>query len=173
MAWVVKSRPNRRQGGAFFNNIVVDDMVMPGTRPSTATTRTTRTPAFWGYPPDDAWLPTLLSHIESQVKRRQSQSYKFKEFAKISFFFKFWNKLYTGHVFWSCLIRCANMKWIRQLLLKIHCVHDSVHRRTDGQGETSIPPFRLRWSEGLIITFFAWNNPEPRIIRFNKENIHI
>ena len=30
-----------------------------------------------------SWLPILLSHIGYQVKRRQSQSYKFKEFAKI------------------------------------------------------------------------------------------
>ena len=30
------------------------------------------------------WLPILFSHRRSQVKRRQSQSYKFKEFAKIS-----------------------------------------------------------------------------------------
>ena len=34
--------------------------------------------------PATPWLPTLLSHIGSQVKIRQSQSYKFKEFAKIS-----------------------------------------------------------------------------------------
>ena len=40
-------------------------------------TRTTRMPAFWG-------LPILLSHIGSLVKKRQCQSYKFKEFAKIS-----------------------------------------------------------------------------------------
>ena len=45
-------------------------------------TRTTRTPSFWGYP-RPSWLPILLSHIESQVKWRQSQSYKFKEFVKI------------------------------------------------------------------------------------------
>ena len=52
----------------------------------------TRTPVFWGYPAA-SWLPILLIHIGSQVKRRQCQSYKFKEFAKIS---KFWlkNKLY-------------------------------------------------------------------------------
>ena len=30
-----------------------------------------------------SWLPILLGHIGSQIKRRQSQSYKFKEFAKI------------------------------------------------------------------------------------------
>ena len=33
-----------------------------------------------------SWLPILLSHIGSQVKRRQRQSYKFKEIAKISNF---------------------------------------------------------------------------------------
>ena len=33
-------------------------------------------------------------------------------------------------------------------MLKIQSGHDSVHRRTDGQGDTSIPPFQLRWSEG-------------------------
>ena len=84
--------------------------------------------------PAASWLPIPLSHIGSQVKRRQSQSYKFKEFAK------------------SCLIRCANMKWIRWVLLKIQSGHDSVHRRTDGQRETSIPPFQLRWGwVGIII----------------------
>ena len=62
--------------------------------------------------------------------------------------FKFWNGHYTRHTFWSCLIRCANMKWIWWVLLKIQSGHDSVHRRTDGQGDTSIPPFQLRWSRG-------------------------
>ena len=37
-------------------------------------------------PPAASWLPILLKHIGSQVKTRQSQSYKFKEFAKISNF---------------------------------------------------------------------------------------
>ena len=85
--------------------------------------------------PAASWLPILLSHIGSQVKRRQSQSYKIKEFAK---FFEFWNKHYTWHTFWSCLIRCANMKWIQWVLLKIQSVHDSVHRQTARQGETKI-----------------------------------
>ena len=64
------------------------------------------------YTPAASWLPILLSHIVSQVKRRQSQSYKFKEFVKISFF----------------------------LILK----------RTDGQGETSIPPFNFIEAGGII-----------------------
>ena len=36
--------------------------------------------------PAASWLPILLSHIGYQVKWRQSQSYKFKEFVKISNF---------------------------------------------------------------------------------------
>ena len=35
------------------------------------------------------------------------------------------------------------MKWIRWVLKKIQSGHDSVHRRTDGQGETSILPFNF------------------------------
>ena len=61
---------------------------------------------------------------------------------------KFWNGHYTRHTFLSCLIRCANMKWIRWVLLKIQSGQDCVHRWTDGQGDTSITPFQLRWSEG-------------------------
>ena len=58
------------------------------------------------------------------------------------------------HTFGSSLIRCANMKWILWVLLKIQSGYNFVHRRTDGQmdrqtdeqGETSIPPFQLRGS---------------------------
>ena len=33
----------------------------------------TRTPVFWGYPPPPPlWLPTLLSHVGSQVKTRSN-----------------------------------------------------------------------------------------------------
>ena len=41
------------------------------------------------------------------------------------------------------------MKSILWVLLKIQSGHDSVHRRTDGQGETSIPHFQPRWSGGV------------------------
>ena len=60
--------------------------------------------------------------------------------------FEFWNGHYTRHTFWSCLIRCANMKWIRWVFLKIQSRHDSVHRRTRWYQYT---PFQLRWSGGI------------------------
>ena len=40
-------------------------------------------------------LPTLLSHIRSQVKTRQSQSYRFKEFAKSPNFSNIWKFFFT------------------------------------------------------------------------------
>ena len=56
--------------------------------------------------------------------------------------FKFRNKLYTWHTFWSCLIRCANMKWIQWVLLKIQSWQHSVHRRTEGKMDR-----RTRWNQ--------------------------
>ena len=60
----------------------------------------------------------------------------------------------------ALLIRCANMKWIRWVLLKIQSRHDSVHRRTDGQGETSIPPFQLCWSGGYNNDLICVTQPQ-------------
>ena len=65
--------------------------------------------------PPPPWLPILVIHIRSQVKTSQSQSYKFQKLVKI-WIFKFCKVLYTWHTFWSCLIRCINMKWIQQKL---------------------------------------------------------
>ena len=39
-------------------------------------------------PPAAPWLPTVVIHIRSQVKTRQSQSYKFKKNCQK---YKFWN----------------------------------------------------------------------------------
>ena len=75
-----------------------------------------------GDTPAASWLPIPLSHIGSQVKRRQSQSYKFKEFAKIS----------SDEYCW---------RYRADTILS-----------TDGQGETSIPypPFNFVEAGGVI-----------------------
>ena len=73
-------------------------------------------------PPTAPWLPILVVHIRSQVKNRQSQSYKFEKNCQ-----KF--KLYMRHTFWSCLIRCINIKWIQLELQALQ----SGHRMRDGQ----------------------------------------
>ena len=93
-------------------------------------TKTTRMPAFWEYPGRPMITHIIdLNQIPSQIL----------EFCK---------KLNTWHTFWSCLIRCVNMKWIQQVLWKLQGRHDSVLRRTerrmDGRCETIIHPFQLR-----------------------------
>ena len=50
--------------------------VMTQSPPTAREATRTRTPAFWDTPAAP-WLPILLSQIGSQVKTRQSQSYKF------------------------------------------------------------------------------------------------
>ena len=92
-------------------------------------------------PPAAPWLPILVIHIRSQVKRRQSQSYKFKKLPKIQNL-KFGNKLYKQHIFWSCLIRCINMKWIQPEPQALQSGHRMRDKWTDGQtdGVKSIYP---------------------------------
>ena len=73
-------------------------------------TRTTRTPVFW----DTLRLPMITHTSDSHQipsENRQSQSYKFWQIAKNSNL-KFCKKLNMQHTFWSCLIRCIDMKWI-------------------------------------------------------------
>ena len=110
-------------------------------------------------PPAPPWLSILLIHIRSHIITSQSQSwdtlrcpmiihtsdsyqipYHNKSKSKLQIkkiCQKFWkilefcNNLYTR--LWSCLTRCANMKWIQLVLWKIQSGHDFVHRRTDRQ----------------------------------------
>ena len=85
----------------LINNIPILVQIMTwnqsDNKPLSEPTRTTRTPAFWGYPPpthDYSYYWAV--HFGSQVKRRQSQSYKFKEFAK-TYNFLFLKKKKTLH----------------------------------------------------------------------------
>ena len=78
-------------------------------------------------------------------------------------FFKFWHKRYTEQIVFCCLIRCVNIKRVLQVLLKIQSGHDSVNRwtdgrmdrRTDGQCQTSIPPFNFVEARGIITLYLS------------------
>ena len=105
-------------------------------------TRTTRTPAFWGYPqpPHDYPCHWVISDPKSKEDKVKVTNLKNSPKFQI---FELWNK---PHIIWSCLIRCANMKWIRWELLKIQSGHDSVHRWTDRQTDKVkpiYPPFNF------------------------------
>ena len=144
----------------YYDSLTISFMVSSLTQ-GNQITRTTRTPAFWGYPPPSHDYPYHWVILDPKSKEDKVKVTNLKKSPKFQIF-EFWNEHYTRHTFWSCLIRCANMKWIRWVFLKIRSGHDSVHRRTDGrtdrrtdgQGDTSIPPYQLRWSGG-------YNNPGP------------
>ena len=99
----------------------------------------TRTPAFWGYPAA-SWLPIILSHMVSQVKRRQSQSYKFKEFTKFSNILISIQTLHATH-----LLKLLD-KMCKYEMAPTSIVEDT--ERTRFCPQTSIPPFQLLWSGG-------------------------
>ena len=109
--------------------------------------------------PAASWLPILLSHIGSQVKRRQSQSHKFKKIAKISILK--W-ALHATHLLKlldkMCKYEMDPMSILEDTERKRFCpqtdrwtdgrTDGQTDGRTDGQGDTSIPPYQLRWSGG-------------------------
>ena len=124
------------------------------------TTRTTRMPAFWGYPPPPHDYPYHWVILDPKSKEDKVEVTNLKNSQKFQIS-EFWNRHYTRHTFFSCLIRCANMKWIWWVLLKIQSGHDFVHRRTDGQtdgrteGQTDkvipvYPPFNFVEVGGII-----------------------
>ena len=84
------------------------------------------------HPIESYWIPS------QKMTKSKLQILKIRQNFK---FIKFWNGHYTRHTIWSCLIRCANMKWIRWVLLKIQSGHDSVHRWTDRQTDKVIPVY--------------------------------
>ena len=96
----------------------------------------------------------MITHnIESyciQVKRRQSQSYKLKKFAKIANFWISKLPLHATHLLKllakMCQYEIDPMSIVENTERTQFC--PQTDRRTDGQGDTSIPPFQLRWSGG-------------------------
>ena len=52
--------------------------------------------------------------------------------------YKFWNfaRNFTPHTFWSCLIRCINMKWIQPKLYALQSWHGMRDGRTVTDGQT-------------------------------------
>ena len=89
-------------------------------------------------PPAPPWLPKLLIHIRYHITTRQSQSYKFKKFAKNSNFGILQEPLHTTH-----LLKLLN-KMCKYIMDLASIVEDTERTgfcpRTDGRSETNIPP---------------------------------
>ena len=97
---------------------------------------------------------------KQQVKRRQSQSYKLKKFAKISKFRILKRALHATHLLKFldklCKYEMDPMSIVEDTERTRFC--PQTDRRTNGQGDTSIPPFQLRWSGGYNNRRHSENN---------------
>ena len=141
--------------------------------------------------PTTSSLPILLSHIRSQVKRRQSQSYKFKELTKMSNLW-IWEQTLHGTHLLKLLIKMCKYK-----MDPMSIVEDTERTRfcpqTDKRTERRrdkvkpvYPPFNFveagniitttsilllnriflnDFSLTLVLSFvFVWNFPPPTIL---------
>ena len=97
--------------------------------------------------PAASWLPIPLGHIGSQVKRRQSQSYKFKTFAKITIFLILKRALFATYLLKlldkMCKYELDPMSIVENTERTQFC--PQTDRRTRWYQYT---PFQLRWSRG-------------------------
>ena len=113
-------------------------------------TRTTRTPAFWGYPPLPHDYPYYWP-VHIGFKTRQSQSYKSKEFAKTSNFkilkknwhathlLKLHNKMCKYEIDLASIVE--DIERTRFCPQTDRRTDRQTDRQTEGkQGETSTPP---------------------------------
>ena len=91
-------------------------------------TRTTRTPTFLWYPPHDYPYDWVI--LDPKSKEDKLKVTKFKEFVK----------------------NLSIVEDTEQTRLDGQ-TDGRTDMQTDGQGETSIPPFQLRWSEGYNDTY--------------------
>ena len=98
--------------------LIIQDWIMVMTVTVIKTTRTTKTPAFWGYPLPPHDYPYYWVILDPKSKEDKVKITNLNNLPKFQIY-QFWNKLCMQHTFWSCLIRCANRKWIWRVLLKM------------------------------------------------------
>ena len=123
-----------------------------------------------------SWLPIPLSHIGSQVKRWQSQSYKFKKFAKISILK--W-ALHATHLLKlldkMCKYEMDPMSIVEDTEWTRFC--PQTDRRTRWYHYT---PYKLRWSGGYnnlkiywLVSFLTCMVKEGFHKQFNERFVEI
>ena len=104
--------------------------------PTTLITRTTRTPAFWGYPTPPNDYPYHWVILDPKSKEDKVKVTNLKKSPK--FLLKLLDKM--------CKYEMDPMSIVEDTERTRFC--PQTDRRTDGQGDTSVPPFQLRWSGG-------------------------
>ena len=144
--------------GSFYDialktqqEVQIVDLTKSGQNFDTEWTRTTRTPAFWWYPCRLMITHTDLKSKEYKVKVTNLKNLPklqiciiLKQFLHMTHFLKLLDKM--------CKYEMDPTSIVEDTERTRFCpqTHGRTDGRTDGQGETSIPPFQLRWSGGII-----------------------
>ena len=110
----------------------------------TDVTRTTRTPAFWGYPPPPHDYPYHWVILDPKSEEDKVKVTNLKISPKLDV--QIWNG--SDEYCW------------RYRADTILSTDGQMDRWTDGQGETSIPPFQLCWSGGYNNIFCSGTQRE-------------
>ena len=136
----------------------------------TKITRTTRTPAFWGYPPPPHDYPYHRVILNPKSKEDKVKVTNLKNSPKFQIY-EFWKKALQATHFLKLLDKMCKyemdpMSIVEDTEWTRFC--PQTDRRTDGQGDTSIPPFQLRWSGGynheIHIINLLWLSGKPSIL---------
>ena len=109
-------------------------------------TRTTRMPAFWGYPPPSHDYPYHWVILDPTSKEDKENFWILKRALHATHLLKLLDKM--------CKYEMDPMSIVEDTERTRFCPQTDrrtdgrTDRRTDGQGDTSIPRFQLRWSGG-------------------------
>ena len=79
--------------------------------------------ALWGHHPPPYGYPYHWFILDSNSNQDKVTLTNVNDLPKLQILTILKN-CYMCHTFWSCLIKCVNMKWIQQVLLKILSGHD-------------------------------------------------
>ena len=117
-------------------------------------------------PPAAPWLPITVIHIRSQVKTRQSQSYKFKKIGKNSNFENLHSTLNATHLL-ELLDKMHKYETVPTITVgateqtRDAGTDGGTDRRMDRQSETNIPP------QQLLCAYIVWDEITYRFPNFN------
>ena len=118
-------------------------------------TRTTRTPAFWGYPPPPHDYPYHWVILDLKSKEDKVKVTNLKNSPKFQRDFK----LHATHLLKlldkMCKYEMDPMSIVEDTERTRFC--PQTDRRTDGQGDTSIPPFNFVEAGGIISSLHNFN----------------
>ena len=131
---------------------------------------TTRTPAFWGYPTPPHDYPYHWVILDPKSKGDKVKVTNLKNSPKFPNFWISKRALHATHLLKllddMCKYEMDPMGIVEDTERTRFC--PQADRRTDGQGDTSIPPFQLRWSGAIMIWFSLVIGLLPSVNLFDK-----